>query len=124
MVKSIASRTATLLIAVAASVISTHASAHAALTSAEPGVDATLASAPSEIHLTFSEALEVRFSSIHVVDALGHRVDAGSASADANDDAQLHLALAKLSAGHYTVQWSALSKDGHRTRGSYGFTVR
>jgi copper resistance protein C len=28
-----------------------------------------------------------------------------------------------LTKGKYTVEWHALSKDGHTTRGSYGFSV-
>jgi len=29
----------------------------------------------------------------------------------------------KLAPGKYTVEWHALSTDGHKTNGTYGFTI-
>jgi methionine-rich copper-binding protein CopC len=30
----------------------------------------------------------------------------------------------ELVAGTYTVEWHVLSTDGHKSRGTYGFTVK
>lgn len=41
------------------------------------------------------------------------------------DNKTLVLPLGKaLPAGAYTVKWQALSKDGHKTHGSWSFTVQ
>jgi methionine-rich copper-binding protein CopC len=40
------------------------------------------------------------------------------------DDKELLVPLPRaLTRGQYTVEWHALSNDGHTTRGSYGFSV-
>lgn len=36
----------------------------------------------------------------------------------------MHLALQPLVAGRYTVKWIAVATDGHRTQGTYAFTVK
>ncbi len=99
-----------------------HAYAHAHPKAMMPAADATVA-APAEVSMTFSEALEAAFSSLAVLDAAGHAVISGKVELDATHTT-MHLAAPGLAPGVYTVQWVAVSRDGHRTSGSYHFTVK
>jgi methionine-rich copper-binding protein CopC len=99
------------------------AEAHAQLRSASPAVGSTVKTPPSEVVITFSEALEPKFSSIAVTDAAGKRVDNGDLRLSATDPKQLIVGLAGVGAGTYTVTWHAVSVDTHRTQGSFHFSV-
>ena len=63
----------------------TAALAHAQLVSATPAVGATVASAPGELKLKFSEGVEPRFSSVALSDATGAAVALGALTVDAGD---------------------------------------
>lgn len=89
-----------------------------------PAADATLASAPHEVAIDFSETLEPAFSSIVVTDSHGQSVADGKSTVDAGNRKRMHVALASLAAGTYTVAWVAVASDGHRTQGRYTFTVK
>jgi methionine-rich copper-binding protein CopC len=54
----------------------------------------------------------------------GRAFPTGAAVLAPNDDKKISVRLnGALSVGKYTVEWHALSKDGHATHGSYQFTV-
>lgn len=115
-----------LLLCLVASGALSHSSvwAHAGLTTAIPAKDAQLASAPNDITLRFNEKLEAGFSTIKVVDAAGHDVEAKKAMLDSSDPAVLHVQLPALKSGTYTVEWVAVGQDGHRRTGNYKFAVK
>jgi methionine-rich copper-binding protein CopC len=96
------------------------AQAHAFLEHASPLVGSTVASAPREVSLTFSQNLEAAFSSVQVTDANGARVDQGKAQVSGNT---MRVGLKSLSPGSYRVRWQALSVDTHKTEGSFTFSV-
>ena len=96
------------------------ARAHAFLDHASPLVGSTVASAPREVSLTFTQNLESAFSSVQVTDANGGRVDQGKAQVSGNT---MRVGLKSLSTGTYRVRWHALSVDTHKTEGSFTFTV-
>ncbi len=96
--------------------------AHAHLRGAVPAEGATVAAAP-EVILTFSEALEPKFSRIEVRDATGRRLDQGAPIVTPGNARQVRMALPLLPAGRYSVLWVAVSVDTHRTEGSFSFTV-
>jgi methionine-rich copper-binding protein CopC len=96
------------------------AHAHAFLDHANPLVGSTVASAPREVSLTFTQNLEAAFSSVQVTDANGARVDQGKAQVNGN---AMRIGLKSLSPGTYRVRWHALSVDTHKTEGSFTFTV-
>lgn len=98
------------------------AQAHAHLRSAVPAPDSMLDTAPTEIAITFSEALEPKFSSIAVHGAGDARFDTGPAHAGA-DAKTLVVKLKPLPPGSYKVVWHATSVDTHKTEGSYGFML-
>jgi hypothetical protein len=97
------------------------ASAHAFLDRALPGAGATVPP-PSELRLTFTEAVEPSFSSVTLQAQDGARIPTAAPKA-AEDGQQLVLALPPLSAGTYTVTWHVTSVDTHKTEGRFQFTV-
>src|SRR3974377_753505 len=96
------------------------AQAHAFLRPAHPLVGSTVASAPREVSLTFTQNLEATFSSVQVTDSNGARVDQGKAQISGNT---MRVGLKSLAAGTYRVRWHALSVDTHKTEGSCASTV-
>jgi copper resistance protein C len=103
--------------------LSAPAIAHARLVSALPAANAMAMPAPGELRLTFSEAVELAFTKVRLVGPGKTAVDTGPPSLDPKDHRTVVVPLAApLADGAYTVEWQALSADGHKTHGSYGFT--
>jgi copper resistance protein C len=101
----------------------THAQAHARLVTSDPAANARVA-APKLIQLQFSSELAKKFSNFKLTDTGGNPVGiVMTASSDARTlAAKPAVALAP---GLYTVSWTAVSSDdGHKTSGSYSFTVQ
>ena len=96
------------------------ASAHAFLDHAEPRVGNTVATAPREVTLWFTQKLEPAFSSITVTNSAGQRVDTGKTRVSGN---QMSVSLRSGGAGTYRVNWRVLSADTHTTDGSFTFRV-
>jgi len=99
------------------------ARAHATLNRASPAVGSTVAAAPAEVVLWFTEALEPAFSSIEVRDASGAAMQAGKASVDPKQRTQLRVPLKALPPGTYKVIWRILTVDTHRMQGDFTFRV-
>ncbi|WP_241290297.1 copper homeostasis periplasmic binding protein CopC [Burkholderia stabilis] len=100
------------------------ASAHGKLESAAPASGSTIDTAPDTLRLTFNEDLEPVFSSVKVSDASGNAVTHEKAKVDTSNPRVMTIALPKLAAGAYTVQWAAMTADAHRTKGAYTFKVK
>jgi copper resistance protein C len=99
--------------------------AHARLKSAAPPVNGTAATIPTEIDLTFSEGLNLKFTGVTVTGPDRGAVSTGDAALRPNDDTTLVVPVSgSLKAGSYTVNWHALSTDGHKTSGHYTFTIK
>jgi copper resistance protein C len=96
------------------------ASAHAHLDHADPPVGATVATAPHDLTIWFTQGLEPAFSTVAVTDAGGARVDEGKPRISGNT---MSVTLKALSAGTYHVHWHAVSVDTHTTQGDFSFTV-
>src|SRR5579864_2797803 len=96
------------------------ASAHAFLDHAEPRVGNTVAAAPREVKLWFTQKLEQAFSTVEVTDGSGQRVDSGKPRVSGNEMA---VSLKGLGPGSYRVNWHVLSVDTHTTDGNFTFTV-
>jgi methionine-rich copper-binding protein CopC len=99
--------------------------AHAHLLSEVPAAEdaspaaATPAGPVTEFRLSFSEALNAAFSKAQVTDAASKVVDS-SAAPDPKDGKILVVSFkAPLAAGEYTVSWTAVAADGHKTTGAY-----
>ncbi len=96
------------------------AAAHAMLERAEPRVGNTVAMAPRDVTLWFTQKLEAAFSTISVTDPAGQRIDTGKARVSGN---QMSVSIRAGGAGMYRVIWRALSADAHTTDGSFTFQV-
>ncbi len=111
----------TLPLALALSLAANSVFAHAALVAETPAADAAV-TAPAGLSLTFAEAITLKFSGIVLKDAAGKPVATGAATLNA--DGTVLTVPAALTAGTYTVDWHNLSDDGHKSQGSYNFTVK
>src|SRR6202047_1738680 len=101
----------------------TAALSHAFLNEAAPLVGGTVPASPKEIRLTFTEAIEPRFSGIDLTTGAGRAIATGGAPVDPGNDKQLVLLVPPLTPGRYRVHWHVVSVDTHRTEGEYSFTV-
>ncbi len=99
-------------------------SAHANLVRAEPGISASVATAPTDLRLYFSETPEPRYSEVSVLNAERQRFDKGDLHPAPGDNGSLIVGLRDLPQGVYTVIWKTTSAvDGHTTGGSFAFVV-
>lgn len=104
--------------------LSSQAFAHAHLESVTPADKATIATAPKEIDLTFTEGLELKFSGVDVVGPEKEKVKIGTPTLSKDAKALTIPLDATLKPGTYTVDWHALSVDGHKSKGSTSFTIK
>ncbi len=100
------------------------ARAHAFPEHQVPGAGAVLDRSPKSVSISFDRAVEPAFSSLHVEDAAGKRVDMNDSHAISGRSDTLEITLKPLTSGRYRVFWVAVARDGHRTHGDYIFTVR
>ena len=107
----------------AVGMVSAAALSHAFLDRASPLVGGTVPASPKEIRLTFTEAIEPRFSGIDLTTGDGRAIATGAAAVDPGNDKQLVLLVPPLTPGRYRVHWHVVSVDTHRTEGEYSFTV-
>jgi methionine-rich copper-binding protein CopC len=96
--------------------------AHAHLKRAEPAADSTVPASPPSLSLSFTEAVEPRFSTVEVQGPDGKKVQIGGLEARDNG-LTLVGSLPALQPGTYTVVWHATSVDTHKTEGKFTFTV-
>jgi methionine-rich copper-binding protein CopC len=97
-------------------------SAHAALQSSTPAADSTVGS-PKNIKLHFSEALSPKLTRITLKS--GDGATQPITPIQSNDPATVtFMPNTSLSKGQYTVSWSVVANDGHKTQGSFNFTVQ
>jgi methionine-rich copper-binding protein CopC len=99
------------------------AAAHGVLERTEPRGGSTLKTAPSQVSLLFTGAIEPAYSRVQVVNGGGRRVDLGDSSVDAANRALLRVSLPALPPGRYTVAWRVLSIDSHVTEGEFTFRI-
>jgi methionine-rich copper-binding protein CopC len=96
--------------------------AHAFPEAEEPKVGSTVTSPPQQVSIRFDAPIEALFSRLEVLDSGGQSENDGTPQVNA-DTRTLTVHLKSLTPGDYTVKWSVIAKDGHRTEGSYTFTV-
>ena len=119
-----ASRAVCALVFVASTMITPSVLAHAHLKQQIPAADSVV-TAPQALTLNFSEGIEPGFSGVVVTDAQKQIIKTGTASRDEQNKAQLTVPLEQtLASGTYQVDWHVVSVDGHKTKGSYHFSVK
>lgn len=98
--------------------------AHAHLEKSVPEKDSELTDAPQAVQLWFSEDVQGEWSKIIVMDAEGNRVDKEAISGNDENHKFMQVDLNDLHPGTYNVNWSTLSRDGHRVKGEFSFKVK
>lgn len=112
-------RVAVLLAAVAATLATRSASAHAEFVTAEPAPGAALTVAPTQVRIVFTQAI-ARSSTIVVTGPDG-RVVSGPTTVSGN---VATVSVQATAPGVYQVQWANTSlEDGHERSGAFQFTV-
>jgi methionine-rich copper-binding protein CopC len=97
---------------------------HLRLVRSDPAADATLATPPSALRLTFSEPPELAVTSVRLVGP-GDRAIALARLVRARGDRATVVATprATLAHGRDALTWRTMSKDGHAMHGTFHFTV-
>ena len=91
-----------------------------------PAADASVATSPTQILLTFTEPPDPKLSLVKVVDSAGRPAPGvGAARAVPGQPAQLAVPVKQpLPKGVYTVNWRSVSTtDGHVADGAFAFGV-
>ena len=102
-------------------VTATSASAHAELVRITPGVDARLTTAPKDVVLEFSEAVNASFATVVATSATGVSVTSGKPSVVGAMVTQ--ALIPRMAAGTYRVAFRVVSNDGHPVTGESSFTL-
>jgi methionine-rich copper-binding protein CopC len=98
--------------------------AHAKLQASTPKAGSEVSPAPAQLRLRFDEPLELPFSKVRLVDQEGAVLEPSKTALDAADPKTLVSTLPALHAGAWRVQWTAVTRDGHKVKGEFGFRVR
>jgi methionine-rich copper-binding protein CopC len=119
-----ASRAVCALVFLSSTLVTPSVLAHAHLKQQIPAAD-SLVAAPQALTLNFSEGIEPGFSGVVVTDAQKQVIRTGTATREEKNKAQLTVPLEQtLTSGTYQVDWHVVSVDGHKTTGSYHFSVK
>lgn len=98
--------------------------AHAKLEASEPKASSTQQGAPKVLRLRFNEALEPAFSKVTLRDAANRDIALPKAAPDKAHTKEMTVPLPPLAVGDYRVLWSAVTHDGHKTKGEFTFRVK
>lgn len=104
--------------------ISSVAYAHAKLEASIPKANEIVAPGAKEVRLQFNEPLEMAFSKIKVVDGQGAAIKPLKVGVDKANAKVMVASLPALTTGTYRVQWTTLTRDGHKVKGEFSFRVK
>jgi methionine-rich copper-binding protein CopC len=107
-----------------ASAVTSAAYAHAKLEASEPKADSVVEQAPKEVRLQFNEPLELPFSKIKLLDQKDVAIEPAKIDLDKANPKAMIATLPPLPAGAYRVQWTTMTRDGHKVKGEFGFKVK
>lgn len=103
--------------------VTSSASAHAALISSDPVANAFLKAPPQVFTMNFNEPLDTRSSSVQLLSAGGQPLSVGAAQFS-NGNRTMFATPPRLDPGVYSIVWINVSTiDGHPIRGSIPFTI-
>jgi methionine-rich copper-binding protein CopC len=109
------------LSALAALALTGVAFAHAKMTSSVPADGASVPPGLSQIELGFSHPMRLTLVRVHRAGGDADVPLQGALPKAFADDAT--VSINALTAGAYSVSWTAVSKDGHVMKGSFSFKV-
>jgi copper transport protein len=97
---------------------------HAFVTDSNPSQSQSTSVSPKQVDVFFSEPVDLRYSSIKVLDSTGKQVDLGQVHYKGSDESSMEVSVPVLKAGTYTVSTNVLSQiDGHVTDNAFVFGV-
>lgn len=99
------------------------ATAHSELRTSVPAAGSTV-EAPKSLELTFSDSVNLRFSSVTLTDSGAVERKIGKPAISEDGHTLVIPVSGPLSAGKYVVNWDALSQDGHKMKGEFSFAVQ
>lgn len=99
------------------------ASAHADLLESTPAANSILATAPTEIVLTFTERVTPAVGAVRLLDSDGTALDVGDVNQTGGGDTLAVAIPSTLDNGTYVVAWRAVSVDSHLISGAFLFSV-
>jgi copper transport protein len=99
------------------------AAAHPYLLSSDPASGAIIASAPTQIDISYTEGLDRPYCSVVLIAPDGQRVPTHQVHADAPTELSVAPSSALTEQGTYAVNWTAVGDDGHTVIGNFGFSV-
>lgn len=122
--KSLIPKTAALVLAIIV-VLPAMSLAHAFADHSEPRVGSTIAKAPTEVKIWFTQQIEPAFSKIEVFGPDGKQIDKKDTHVDPSDHHVLIVSLpSPAGAGAYRVHWHVVSLDTHHTQNDFKFVVK
>ncbi len=95
--------------------------AHMVLQKSEPTANAVLTSPPSEVHLTFNEAPDLKVSKMDIKGLSGQPK---LVNLHVTDKSLMAAVQGDMPDGAYTVLWQAAGDDGHMQKGEVPFNVK
>jgi methionine-rich copper-binding protein CopC len=98
--------------------------AHAHLQTSFPAADSVQATPPTEIDITFSEDVNLTFTGVTLTGPDNNIVPLGDGMLMGGNAMFMVPISGTLAPGKYTVDWHALATDGHKTTGTFSFTVQ
>lgn len=98
--------------------------AHAKLESTEPKAHSVVEQSPKQIHLKFNETLELAFSKVKLLDQQNLVIEPLKVDLDKANPSAMIATLPRLQTGAYRVQWTTMTRDGHKVKGEFAFNVK
>lgn len=99
------------------------ASAHAVLDSSSPAASTVLETPPSEIRLSFNEAVESSLLEVRLFGADQDEIVISAPERSPRDASVVTAAVPTLGDGVYVVVWRVMSADGHPATGAFPFEI-
>ncbi len=95
--------------------------AHMKVEKTEPAADAVIAAAPPSISVVFSEAPDLKVSSLEIK---GPSAATKLVQTHVMEKSLMATVQGDMPDGVYTVSWRGAGKDGHVQKGDFTFTVK
>lgn len=110
------------LVAVTVLCLPRPAQAHAFPQAENPRVGSTVTFAPARVSIEFDAPIEAFLARLDVLDSAGQNQDDGAPQVGPSGR-ELTVRVRPLKRGEYTVRWGVVAQDGHRSEGTYTFTL-
>jgi copper resistance protein C len=95
--------------------------AHSKLEKSEPAANATIAKAPAQISVTFSEAPDAAVSKLSIK---GPTEKVSLVKTHVMGKQLMASVEGQMTDGKYTVSWQTAGADGHAQKGDFAFTLK